>query len=253
MASENLTYYRDCGSGKALLGAPSTIGSQGPGGGGVRLTSKGWSALLKRMTRREQITANPGNGYQVFDGANAEHDPSAFYPLFPPNNLIYRIRAGIAAEYVSGTGVSRVGWGVMKGWSDAAGVGANPTAPADIGFLGFLWYQTGSTAVNWRALAADHAGVNQFDKDTGKTAPGIPYNMRIDFDNRIGKRKILWFIDDVEVASFTPGDGVLGGTSTQALRFGLGVNARDSNVCAGHTQMLGEHGWELLVTDGVAT
>lgn len=196
---------------------------------------------------RDQVTGTGASHYQTFNGIVSAHDPAALFPLMPPSNLLYRIRAGIAAEYVSGAGVSRVGFGVTKLWSNLL-LGA-PGAALDLGFIGFLWYQIGSTPVNWRAVAANHLGENKFDTDTGKVAPDQPYNMRIDFDARLGARKILWFIDEVEVASFTPGDDVLGGTNTITW-MGMGVNAQQGNVCAGHTEMLGQIGWELIVQDG---
>ena len=245
MASEHLIFYRDTGGGNAFLGAPQQLGSSN-GAAGTAVVTRAWRSLLKRRTERNQLTAS--SNFQVFKGIVSNRDPAALFPLMPPSNLIYRIRAGVAAEYVSGAGVSRVGWGVMKTWRETL-LGA-PSAALDPGFIGFLWYQVGASSVNWRAVAADHAGTNLFDVDTGKVAPDVPYNMRIDFDNRLGERKILWFIDEVEVASFTPGDGVLGGTDGATMRMGLGINAAAGNVCAGHYEMLGEIGWELLVQEG---
>lgn len=250
MASEQLTYYRDSGAGNAFVGEPDQVSSTGPGGGGTALITRGWDTTLKRMTRRLQITGTGAFNFQQFDGINSDRDPAAFFPLMPPNNLIYRIRAGIAAEYVSGTGVSRVGWGTMLSWSNLL-LGANAAAVADDAFIGFLWYQVGATSVNWRAVAANHAGVNQFDKDTGLIAPDVPYSMRIDFDGRIGKRNVKWFIDEVEVASFTPGNDALGGSDTAIHRLIMGVNAQNGNVCAGHSEMIGGPSLELIVQEGV--
>jgi hypothetical protein len=246
--SEHLIYYRDAGSGKQLIASNATTGGAGPGGHGSSAITKGWRSTLKRMTQRLEVTATGNQNYQISDGMVSMHDPAALFPLMPPSNLIYRIRQGIAAEYVSGAGVSRVGFGIMKSWSNLL-VGA-PGAALDLGFIGFLWYQVGSTPVNWRAVAANHAGDNKFDVDTGKVAPDQPYNLRIDFDARPGQRKILWFIDETEVASFTPGDGVLGGTDLGTL-IQMGINPQQGNVCAGHTDMLGENVWELLVRGGV--
>jgi hypothetical protein len=200
------------------------------------------------MTRRTQITGLGVFNYQVFEGATPARDPAAFYPLMPPNNMLYRLRGGVAAEYVSGTGVSRVGFGVMKGWSNL--LRGAPAADLDLGFIGFLWYQVGSTPTNWRAVAANHAGDNRFDVDTGEVADGVPYNMRIDFDGRLGQRTIKYFIDEVEVASYAPLAGELGGSTVAAIRVGFGVNAQNGNVCAGHYEMMGAAGWELLVQEG---
>ncbi len=244
--SEHLIFYRDTRTSKALLGTAAQTGSGGPGGHGSSSVSRGWDSTLKRMTVRDQVTATGNSHYQTFSGVSAQHDPSALFPLMPPSNILYRIRAGIAAEYVSGAGISRVGFGVVKTWSNLL-LGA-PDAALDLGLIGFLWYQVGSTPTNWRAVAANHAGANKFDSDTGLVAPDTPYNMRIDFDGRLGKRHIKWFIDEVEVASFTPGDDALNGSDPGTL-MGMGINAQKDNVCAGHAEMLGETGWELIVQD----
>ena len=249
MPTEHLIYYRTSGGDKKIVGSPPQTSSAGPGGGGSSVTTRGWRSTLKRMTRRDEVTGFGAAHYQVWQGITAQHDPAAFFPLMPPNNMIYRVRGGIAAEYVSGTGVSRVGFGVMKNWKETL-LGA-PAALLDPGFIGFLWYQSGSTSVNWRAVAGNHAGDNKFDQDTGQTAPDVPYNMRIDFDGRIGKRVITWFIDEKQVASFTPGDDVLGGGDVARMRMGLGVNSQNGNVCAGHSEMLGQIGWELMVQEGL--
>lgn len=243
--TEHLIYYRDTGGGNSLLGSPVQTSSSN-GAAGTDVTTRGWRSTLKRMTRRTELTAS--NNFQSWQGITAQHDPAALFPLSAPTGLIYRIRAGVAAEYVSGAGVSRVGFGVMKSWKETL-LGA-PDASLDPGFIGFLWYQEGGTAVNWRAVAANHAGDNKFDEDTGKTAPDVPYNMRIDFISRVGTRKIVWYIDEVEVASFTPDNEELGGSATVTMRMGVGVNAQGGNVCAGHSEMLGQIGWELLVQEG---
>ncbi|KKK75272.1 hypothetical protein LCGC14_2875370 [marine sediment metagenome] len=242
--SEHLIYYRDCGGGKFIIGAPQQTGSSN-GASGTDLTTRGWRSSLKRMTKRKQLTAS--SNYQVWEGHTAQRDPAALYPLMPPSDMIYRIREGIACEYVSGAGVSRVGWGVMKNWSEA--LRGAPAGLLDLGFIGFLWYQVGSTPTNWRAVAADHAGTNLFDQDIGKIAVDVPYNMRIDFISRVDERKIIFYIDEVEVASYTPADDVLGGSETAAMRMGLGVNAQGGNVCAAHSEMMGDAGWELLVQE----
>ena len=244
--SEHLIYYRDCGGGKFIIGAPQQT-SASNGASGIDTTTRGWRSALKRMTARKELAAS--SDFQVWEGITAQHDPAAFYPLMPPSNTIYRIREGLACEYVSGPGVSRVGWGVMKNWREIL-LGA-PGALLDPGFIGFLWYQVGSTPTNWRAVAGNHAGVNKYDQDTGKVAVDVPYNMRIDFINRLTERKIVWFIDEVEVASFTPGDDVLGGSVVSDMRMGLGVNAEAVNVCAAHYEMMGGSGagWELLVQE----
>lgn len=248
MPSEQLIAYRDTGGGNFFVGQAQVTGSSGPGGGGAVVFSRGWDSTLKRHARRAQVTGFGIFNFQIFEGATPARDPAAFYPVMPPNNMLYRIRAGIAAEYVSGPNVSRVGFGVFKQWSNLL-LGA-PAAPLDLGFIGFLWYQVGAASVNWRAVAADHLGVNRFDVDTGVIAPGIPYNLRVDFDGRLGQRTIKYFIDEVEVASYTPLTGELGGVNTGAMRVGVGVNAANGNVCAGNYEMLGGVGWELLVQEG---
>ena len=229
----------------------SITGSSGPGGNGSLLTARGWDSTLKRQRKRDQVTATGAANFQAFTGVVSQHDPSAFFPLQPPNGLIYRIRDCIAAEYVSGPGVSRVGFGLGISWSNLL-LGA-PSAALDLGFIGFLWYQVGAVSTNWRAVAADHLGANVFDVATGLVAPGIPYNLRVDFDGRIGQRNITYFIDEVQVAQFTPADGVLGGSSIAQFQLFVGVNAQNGNVCASHFEMMSEGGWELLVQPGGPT
>ncbi|KKL25475.1 hypothetical protein LCGC14_2404910, partial [marine sediment metagenome] len=67
---------------------------------------------------------------------------------------------------------------------------------------------------------------------------------------RVAYRRISYYIDEVKVASFTPGDGALGGTNPGAMVVAPAVNAQNGNVCAVHSEMLGESGWELIVQEG---
>lgn len=251
MATEQLIQGRDSGGGEDVVGQMSITGGAGPGGHGSVVVTRGWDSTLKRQRRRDHVTGSGAQNYQSFSGLVAQHDPSAFFPLQPPNGLIYRIRDCIGIEYISGAGVSRVGFGVGLLWSNLL-LGA-PGQPLDLGFLGFLWYQVGAVSTNWRAVAADHLGVNLFDVDTGKVAPDQAYNLRVDFDGRIDERNIRYFIDEVEVAKFTPADGVLGGSSIAALNLFIGTNSQNGNQCASHYEMMAEGGWEFLVQSGGPT
>lgn len=252
MPSEQLIQARDSGGGEDVVGSMSITGGAGPGGHGSVVVTRGWDSTLKRQRRRDLVTGTGVQNYQSFSGLVAQHDPSAFFPLQgPPNGLIYRIRDCVAAEYVSGGGILRVGFGVGLLWSNL--LRGAPGQPLDLGFIGFLWYQVGAVSTNWRAVAADHVGTNRFDVDTGKVAPGVPYNLRVDFDGRIGQRNITYFIDEVQVAQFTPGDNVLGGSSTAILNLFVGANAQLGNACAVHYEMLSDGGWEFLVQPGGPT
>lgn len=180
---------------------------------------------------------------QAFTATISDADPANFMPTMPPSNMIYRIRECIAAEYVSGANISRAFWGLFLTWS--ADLRGAPAALLDAGAIGFLWRQNGAGNTNWRAIAAAHDGTNLFDKDTGKVANLIPYNMRVDIDGRVGQRNIRYYLDEVEVAKFTPANDVMGGTNITDYRLGAAVNAQNGNVCAIHSEMLGEHGWEF--------
>ncbi len=251
MPSEQLIQFRDSGGGEDVVGQMSIISGAGPGGHGSVVVTRGWDTTLKRQRRRDLVTGTGAQHYQSFEGLVTQHDPSAFFPLQPPNGLIYRIRDSIGVEYVSGAGVSRVGWGVGLLWSNLL-LGA-PSQPLDLGFIGFLWYQVGAVSTNWRAVAADHLGANLFDVATGLVAPGKVYNLRVDFDGRVGERNITWFIDDVQVAQYTPADDVLGGSSNAGLELFVGANSQNGNACASLYEMMGEGGWEFLVQPGGPT
>ena len=120
-----------------------------------------------------------------------------------------------------------------------------PGAALDLGFIGFLWHQGGAVATNLRAVAANHLGVNRFDVTTAiaavVTTTPVFHNLRLDFHGV--SRTIIYYINEVVVATYTPVAGDLGGGSTVAYRFGLGVNAQDGNVCSGFRDTIGGAGW----------
>jgi hypothetical protein len=246
--SEHLIVLRDCGGAKPLLGNNSITSSDGPGGNGSVVHTRAWNAALARQTHRVQTTATGIFHFQAMNAVIVQADMGGLMPLMPPSDQIYRIREGIAGEYVSGPGVSRVFWGLFKTWTDD--LLGQPGMALDPGAIGFLWWQDGAVGTNWRAVAADHAGNNRFDVDTGKPAQLIPYNFRIDFDGRVGERKILYYVDEVLVATYTPDDDELQGTLTSQVKLGMGVNAENGNVCAGHKQMLSEHGIASIIQTG---
>lgn len=251
MASEQLVMLRDSNGGNAIVGEVSIVGSSGPDG--TLVTTRGWDATAKRQRKRDLATGTGINHFQAFSGVQQSHDYSALFPLQgAPSGLIMRIRDSVAAEYVSGSGVSRVAFGLGINWSNLL-LGA-PATTLDDGFIGFLWYQVGAVSTNWRAVAAAHDGTNLFDVDTGIVGPGIiPYNLRVDFDGRVGQRNITWFIDEVQVAQFTPGNNLVGGTDTSPSRVFVGVNAQNGNVCASHYEMFGEVAQLFFVQPGAPT
>lgn len=230
-----------------IVGSPTLVGSAGPGGCSTTVITEGWNATHKRMLREVDFTAS--SDCQRYDGIVPSRTAEGLFPPNPPTDMVYRLRDTVGAERVSGGGVVRVGWGQVMTWSHLF-PGAPPAGNLDPGFIGFLWYQTGATAANWRCKAAANDGTFLFDFDTGMPGDGFIYNLRMDLDNRIGQRNIRYYMDEQLITTFTPANDVLGGTDTSDKRFGLGVNAQAGNRLRAFNQMLGKEGVEYFVQTG---
>ena len=138
MSSEQLIFLRDSGGLNAVVGDASVTAGSGPGGNGSLVTTRGWDATMKRQRRRDLVTGTGIFNFQAFSGFQMAHDYAAMYPLQgAPNGMIVRMRDTVGCEYVSGAGVSRVGFGLASAWSNLL-LGA-PAAVLDDGFIGFLW------------------------------------------------------------------------------------------------------------------
>jgi len=232
-----------------IVGNPTLISGTGPGGSGTAPITEGWNNTYKRMLREIDLTATGPSHFQRFDGIVPYRKADAMMPPNPPTDMIYRVRETVGAQYVSGAGVSRVGWGHTIGWSNNF-PGAPPAGNLDPGFIGFLWYQVGATVANWRCKAAANDGTFLFDFDTGLPGDGVIYTLRIDIDNRLGQRNIKYYVDEALVATFTPASGVLGGIDTSDPRFGIGINCQQGNRALALHGMLGQQGHEYFVQTG---
>ncbi len=232
---------------KDIVGTPTILGASGPGGCATVVVTEGWNATMKRMMRVVDMTAT--SNCQNYTGVVPQRTAEGMFAPNPPTDMIYRLRETVGAEYISGAGVSRVGWGQVMTWSHLF-PGAPPAGNLDPGFIGFLWYQTGSTVANWRCKAAGNDGTFLFDFDTGLPGDGFVYNLRMDLDNRIGQRNIKYYVDEELVATFTPADDVLGGTDTSDRRFGIGINCQAGNRARAFHAALSETGLQYFVQTG---
>jgi hypothetical protein len=230
-----------------IVGNPTIIGSTGPGGCSTLVNTDGWNATYKRMLREIDMTAS--SNCQNFDGVVPWRTAEGMMPAQPPSGLIYRVREEVAAEHVSGGGVSRVFWGQVMTWSHLF-PGAPPFSTTDPGMIGFLWYQTGATAANWRCKASANDGTPLFDFDTGLPGDGPLYNFRIDFDGRLGEQNIKYYVDEVLIATFNPPDDVFGGLNTSDRRLGIGINCQGGNRARAFHAMVARHGWQHYIQTG---
>ena len=215
-----------------------------PGGNGSVVFTEGWDSVTNRMRRRALVTGTGIFNFQSFEGTVPDYFFAGQYPPFAvsADSFKVRIQDEVGFEYVSGVGVVNAAWGIMINFSNLL-LGA-PAGTLNDGHIGFQWFQTGNNPTNIRAVAAADDGTNLFDADTGIAAVvgTIPtmHHLRVDFNFVAGT--IEYYIDQMLVATFTVGSGVLGGTSVSNYRYGVGVNAANGSACAGHYAVLGEPG-----------